>query len=58
MFLTSRVFCRVSGVMVKLTGVGTTLAFCGWKSNQVTHGYNTADEFIKRLHFPTVVMLM
>lgn len=30
---TSRMFCRVSGVMVKLTGVGTTLVFCGWKPN-------------------------
>lgn len=29
-FLTSRTFCMVSGVMLKLTGMGTTLAFCGW----------------------------
>lgn len=34
--LTSLAFCRVSGVMVKLTGVGMTLAFCGYKSNQDT----------------------
>lgn len=31
-FLTSRL-CRVSGVMVKFTGVGMTLDFWGWKSN-------------------------
>lgn len=30
-FLTSRTFCMVSGVMLKLTGVGITLAFCGWR---------------------------
>lgn len=34
--LTSRAFCRVSGVMVKLTGVGKTLAFCGCELNQDT----------------------